>query len=308
MKYFYLLLGLILLISCNNTKINPHQPDPFIGLSKTIKDFNLKGIIKEVQQARYPILTSADEKIDWNDALNRGNSSFLRFDREGRMVEQFNGEDKSYIQYNNEGKLTKAQIAYLDKESKERKVIDCNFKYDYNERLSKIERDDEYTHSNSYDDNGNCISVDTYGGGKSKYLKYKYDKENRVIQHADKSYVYKGNTVIDTVYYTDGKPSELNVQKYKGDKIISYEVYDIYLKKRKIKTRIDYKYNRYNDLVDRLESEGEFETRKNHYVIEYKYDTEGNWIKKIEYFDGKLEQATIRKIEYYQKKYFGILK
>ena len=309
MKYLYSLLGFVLLISCNNTKVNPYKPDPFIGLSKTTEDFNLKGIIKEVQEASYPILTSADEKIDWENALAIGNSNFLRFDKEGRMVEKFSGDDKSYIQYNKEGKLTKAQIAYRDKESNKIKIIDCDFKYDSNKRLTKIHRDDEYTHSASYDDNGNCTSVDTYGDGKSKYLKYDYDKENRVTRHANKSYVYKGNTVIDTVYYTDGKPYELNIQKYKGDKITLYEVYDIYLTKQKrIKTKISYQYNHYNDLIDRLESEGKFETRKNHYVVEYEYDTEGNWIKKIEYLNGELEGATIRKIEYYQKKYFGILK
>lgn len=313
MRHFYPLLILLLFNNCDNTEMNPHKPDIYFKHQKTLEDFNLKGLVKSVSESTFPIYTSIDETLDWEDYVSRGNADYYRFDKQGRMIEKFYDGKKWFYQYNQEGKLSKAIRHKRDKKSVNKTT---QLVFEYGEyapyELKKIERDEKLVYLYSYDDNYNCTKME-YFGDENVTHNYTYDDKDRVTLYGGKKISYSGNTVIDSIYGEGGDVDKIGIHTFDGDKLISYGEHPSYSRTQKI---VNYEYNRQDDVVKKYNSEftpstqssSEQITNYDPHKFDYIYDIEDNWLRRIEYFEGKVINVTIRKVEYYKKRYFGILK
>ena len=156
-----------------------------------------------------------------------------------------------------------------------------------------------------YDSIGNCLEIQYNSNNQVLNIsKYKFDKENNLIQLA--SYNGNGNLIgyEKAEYFIKKNKVKISQFNNKGKFIVSNSHSIEYSKDYKHKPQ--YKYNEYGDLIfwERNLNENDNVC----YTIEYKYDKKGNWISKkrfsyIKDKKGKLRKKKIkmiktRKIEY----------
>lgn len=305
MKYLYSLLGLALLISCNNTtELGKSSAEDYTS------DF--KGFPKKIQIVRVDQLPKDLDKFDWESHLNKSEIIFL--DKKNRVVERTSHRiySKYTVQYDKNG--LKTQTTEIDMDNK--KIISY-FTYNDEKQIEEIKKNDQSSYTYYYDLNGNCTSINHHNykqlDGTKVYMTttaYKYDKKNRVIFEKYDDYPptkisYKKNTIIREET-SIGKEGSLFIENfYKNNNLKSQKKYRIVEGEKDIVEEIFYKYNRYGDLILRETKGGIYDGEIFKYV--YQYDTEKNWITKITYKNGELWGTDILKIEYHKRMYFGIL-
>lgn len=138
-------------------------------------------------------------------------------------------------------------------------------------------------HSETYDYNNNIL-VDT-----TLFLG---------IGHFTKSeYYYNQNQKLSLNLFTNNNGS-LNKSIYNYDslnrKSLELNTMDGYLYEYKI-----IKYQRSSNFIKEIEIYNDRGVLRENIIYEYKFDKVGNWIKKEEYINGKLNEIIEREIEYY---------
>ena len=186
----------------------------------------------------------------------------------------------------------------------------------------------------AFDDKGNVKDIRFYNENNqiTRNVVYKYDKKNRQIERrvVDKgvlnerfSYKYnsKGNMIEQYSYFANGQIAQKWIMEYDKNqnrtKISEYNhknllekiTYNTYDSKKNLihQKEVDENenlqneqtlvYDIYNNEIEKIQnslSEGSFQRK-----IDYTYDNQGNWTKKIQYFNQKPIKITQREIVYF---------
>jgi hypothetical protein len=241
-----------LLVSCGSeTNVNLRTSD-FKNIDQTkdkyvktdLQDLGLKGKVKVLKQEEYYKGNSESEI-----GLKTGSNSFsFKFNETGSKIEEryYDSEgmieDKSEYTYTNDGQKTEKKITDLDN-----KILQLS-QYEYDEfgRLINI-------NVTKYEDNSTL----------DYYMTLKYDENN--------------NEISSITYMPNGKKVQSTENKFENNKKIKTILYDDLESPYAI---CEYKYNEKGDVKKEI-----FYTGNNllfeEYSMEYTYDSQDNWIKKV---------------------------
>ncbi len=295
-KYFFsghiILIAIILLaIGCKqeNRKINKIKTDR--------EELNIKGNVESIFEIYYEAVEQ-DKMIIKGKRVPYGGNYFgklILFDTFGNKIE----EDD----YNIDGSLYNKLICRFDGK---RKVLELNYSYSdsnefttsfiYDNRNRLIEQNSLSKDSGhlfkiiyNYDESGNKIEEQIHSPiYKSMEQKkdYKYDDESKLIR------------IEENWYKIDGSKGLTATHKYdtSGNKI--KENYNIFVNPKEYRIST-YKYDYYQN---EIESQHDYNGKISRSILEYKYDSEGNWTQKIIRVDNDPTLLIERKIEYFQIK------
>jgi len=236
-------------------------------------------------------------KYDSNQNLieSNKNGSFkqtYKYDDKGNRIERIFLENNSLAtrfsyretyRYDDKGNKTERYRYSLDdsiilketyKYDEKRNMIEWNYY-----RSSEDSLTDRKTYK--YDDNGNQIEYNYTSFLDSSFNKRevtKYDEKGNIIENI--TYNRDGNLVSTSVFIYNNKGNLIETKLYSSNGGLDQ--------------RKTYHYDKVGNLVSWISFDG-FDKRK----CEYKFDKKGNWIKKIEFENGKLLSITEREIEYY---------
>lgn len=262
-KIFGIICILGFLVSCDNqTNRNVQTNDKEnVGKQKNLnvktdlQELGLKGKVKVLKQEEF-FRGNSDSEI----GLKTGSNSFsYKFNEsECKIEEQYYDsvgmiKDKSEYVYSNEGQKSGKKVTDLDN----------NLLHSY-----------QY----EYDEFGRVIKINiTDYEGNDKFDYYKTSK-----------YDGNGNEILSIIYTPDGKKvqsAEYTFEKNKKVKLILYDNMDSPY------AICEYKYNESGDVNKEIFYSGNnllFEE----YSIEYTYDSQNNWIKKVYSLDKKHMNST----------------
>ncbi len=269
-KVFTLAIATLSLVACNSAQKKADaevtETKNTVTKKNDLQEANLKGKVKSVREIDYEAIQEAGQI------------------KKGKVLEGAESEVSNVLtNYNEKGYV-------VDKEY-------YNFGYSF-----KI--------SYKYDAEGSMVEENHYNSdSKLEYqilYEYKYDEKGNVVEQIEKgsesktnrriTYGYddKGNLVEEKWYYADGTLSWHVTYRY-NDK--GYKVEEITNSIEQSPSKITYKYDDKGGNTERDEyfHSGGLVRYKN----QYKYDSQGNWIKRIKYVDGTLSIITERTIEYY---------
>lgn len=289
----------------------------FIGFSQEKTDWEkekLNGNVRSVRECSYHVVL-VDEHVQQGAIDPLMPNIFTEFDPEGKYLlkEKYDKnnqriEEWTYVYLQNL-KMTEIKVA-----NKEGKVF-----------LSII---------SAFDDKGNLKDIRFYNENNqiTRNVVYKYDKKNRKIEHrvVDKGvlnerFTYKYNSKNEIVeqhsYFANGqiaqkwimehdknqhrtKVSEFN-HKNQLNKV-TYNTYDTQKnlinqqevdENENLQSEETIAYDTYNNEVERTRNASKEGTL--HRKIEYTYDIQGNWTKKIHYLNQKPIKITQRELIYF---------
>lgn len=270
-----------LLFSCNNENI---KNDIFLD--------GINGDVSLIIETVY----SVKEKFGEIQKENISRVYSYRYNNNGNLIE--------LIEYNSDGKLNvKETIKYDEKMNKKSHLVSRPdfggggtqyvYSYKYDNRGNKIECEEQWNEGRSserdtyqYDKNGRLIEEKQFNSSgvlENSYLydksgnkieKYWYDKNNKNNSVGKHKWVYKYNVSGDVLeevrYKLDGSLSQKRTYKYDTRRNKVEEEYYIYSKKY-----------------------------KQTLTYQYKFDKNGNWIYRTEFYDDNPTQITERKITYF---------
>jgi hypothetical protein len=255
-----LLILMFFLFSCGSKNSNPDN---------YFNKYELTGNVKEVIQESYysgdnfgePVKIKFKGREDYSFDINHNILSYT-----------------SYSLYNDD--LTpnfhigfKLTYIYDDKNS----CIEIRY---YNEK-GDIFSTSVYNYKNEY------VEVEGFssGGKKSKWTE-KIDKNRNIIEDKDKTrFIYDSrNNLIEVIYSENSR----RVYEYNDGKLTS----EIRIDESK---ETPWRTIKYNDkgFIDEVISLGD------KYTYQYEYDTQGNWVKKLEFLNGHPFLIYERKLKYY---------
>lgn len=241
-----------------------------------LEKLNLKGKIERVTYISYSVIEKFGE-------LNRGEkkpySYFQHYNEEGFLVEE-SGFSSRRLEYNKKNQLVKM---YNSTDTTKYKYDDKGLKVEENLYSNQLLLKTKYF----YDDNGNEVENKQYSGsGELSYHNKKlYNEKNCIEEKTFGSF----NDLMNIVKYKyDNKGNQI-------EKIIYFNING----EEKIKKDTD----KYDDKNNKIE----YSHYSNLYGEDYysgktvykKYDSKGNWIESIEYFNNKPNIFITRKIDYY---------
>lgn len=272
--------------------ILPDKSKEFPYYKSDLKKMNLKGEVKTFREYSYQTIDSFgkiskgerqyEEGIDYYQ--NRSpKGGYLTFNKNGGLIETLEYDlnnkvkEKIIFTYNENGNII------------EENIFDNNDKFDYKVVFK-------------YNDKGYLIDRSLYkNDGKlhSKFV-YKYNKKDNQI---NKSLYFDGelDSTEDYKYDDKGNLIESNVVSY--GKFINWETSffefdnqgnlieessNINSKEGSLDLITTYNYNKYGDKITKDDT-----------TYEYVYDSQKNWIKRIEFYNGVPKFIVERKIEYY---------
>lgn len=324
--YLPLFLFSLCFAACNQEEIDYKRPDLYNGAMQSVSDFNLVGNIKDIQIVNVDNQTDLSdlENFDWDSQLE--NSNFAKFDTKGRLTSEYlteRYEDKRWQHcfYNKEGllyhsKLGKTSINYIYNDNDQ--LIEIQYSNGNRTKLihGKNDKEDEYK-AISY------ITKEVYPSESftpSSRKVYLFDTKGRVVTVKDGNdrnlISYQGNMVIDSLKkYNDNVYSFKDIQ-FENGKIVNSKTHRLLSEEERINDVVTfymykekkYKFNSKGDLIFTEVMDKNNTDNNDKYTFEYKYDGEGNWIIRNAYKKNIPYKTTIRKISYYKKRYFGILK
>jgi len=291
--YFYntllLLISFLLILGCSNKNEKDNKIIKFPYYKTDLEEMKLRGKIKSFKEYSYKAIDSfgviskgKKQHIDGFEAYPEG--VFLTFNTEG-----FFKESTEYTVY--EKINEKIIYSYNQKGQKiEQNVYDSINKFDYkvvfkyNEKGYLFDRslydekgklNKKFVFENNENDNEIKESLYSSKGNLDSYYKYKYDNKGNLIET---SFIDYGRLVIseNTIYIYD----------VKGNLILKNS--SITIKEGTVDIETNYTYNTLGD-IESIDST----------TYEYIYDSNNNWIKRIEYNSGFPKFVLERKIEYY---------
>lgn len=259
-----------------------------------LQKLKLRGNVKKIQKRAYQIGINYGEleKIEPISKIT---------------IEPFFEDFFRDLHFNKNGNIIKSIM--LD--SKNRKIGERNIIYDNNNRIIKEIYNSVITRRITYSDSDKkSIEINPDG---EKIISY-YENNNIIKQE-----YYRKNKLVQRIFidYNDGnkKITEKKFTSIKDGLLTSHFVYK-YDKTNNLVTKIDsikktnlnlakitdYKYNEFGDVVEINYPNEEFNgiLRQNY---SYKYDTQNNWIERIEYNGSGTHKTPVilteRIIEYY---------
>lgn len=277
-KIMLIVLSIFFLTSCSNEEDNKSD----------LRKMNLNGKIKSLSENSY----DANEKFGEPSKINvsKYNETYL-FNKSGNIIQKKTDGVvlplTKYI-YDDENKLIEKNIYESDGN------LFQKIKFVHDDNFNVIEE-------NHYDEQGNL---------ETKILN-KYDKSNKLIEilqyNKDEKtfqniivYDSNGNKIKDTRY--DKKENKIvrdEFYKYDENNNVIFNIQILNISDN-LKSHISsyMKYDSYNNIVldnwaDKINS------LKNSIKYKYEYDSENNWIKKIEFNYDKPRKIIERNIEYY---------
>lgn len=255
-NFFGIVLILVLFASCDN------QSNSNVQTNETAKEENMKSPnVKtdlEVLGLKGNVNVLKQEEFYGSNngsviGLKTGSNSFsYKFDENGTKTEEQYYDsigmlkDKSEYIYSNEGKKTGKKIKDLDNN------LLSFYQYEYDE-LDRIVK----------------INITDYVGNE----KYKY--------YSTTKYDESGNEILSITFTPEGQKVQSAEYKFENNKKIKLILYDNMDSPYAI---CEYKYNDKDDVIKEIYYTGNnllFEE----YSMEYTYDTQNNWIKKVYFLD-----------------------
>ena len=253
---------------------------------------NLRGKVKSLRDYSY-------KGIDKFGEISKGERQF----EEGFVRYPNNPPAGGYLAFNTEGNFDET-IEYDIKENIEFKVV-----YSYNEKGRITEK--KVNHSNNtlkykyvfkYDNNGYLIDESIYLKDGSLSKKKVYDNQE------------ERNKIFVNTFFVKGELSSSAEFEYNDEGYLIKEVFNDY---GVSVVRHNYYYNNKGYLIKRnqkitsenrdMDFDNNFNYNENGDMIEsgytsykYEYDSQNNWIKRIEFNGGFPEFIVERKIEYYK--------
>ncbi len=282
MKYSIMLLSVLFLFSCGNQNKS----------EKELSLYELKGKVNHLTIYHY-------YPVEKDGKVEKG----LR-DTEGEMDQT--------ITFNKHGYVIQAYF-YGEADSLDTKVVrelDKNdhcikeFRYDANKEMFS-----EWVWE--YDDRGNNIKRSRYLNDGSLFTAsfLYYDENNQIISRKD--FRNSDNALFDSlVMIYDEKGRQIKEEKYgyyghystttleySGNEEMPESIY-LYDNMDELNNIIQMKYNNY-DLLEEARQFNADTLLVATVTLEYEYDSRGNWIKKIQFYDGDAISYQERRIIYY---------
>lgn len=224
-----------------------------------LEKLNFKGKVKEITEQHYQPTDSSG--IDNGDP---GISYKNYYSEDGNKIED--------VRYNPDGTINK-QYKYHCKSG----VRTLQEQFDGEGKVIRIIK---YI----YDSKGNCTEDNSYGpeGDHEKKYTYLYDDNGNIIE--DKSFSNEG--VLGKIFKYKYDDSGLKIENIR------------YYPDGSFDKKITYKYDDNRNVIEELCLKENGETKwKNTY--QYKYDKTGNWIRMVEFQDGKASYIIERGITYF---------
>lgn len=253
----------------------------FKGKVKNVKEMHIEKKKIIVLFSTYRVITSFDYSFNKEGNLLMFNHIDDSKIMDKTIYEYDDRNNKRYIIYYPENGNNDTVVSILDKNGvllerimKTSLTGKSKYKYIYN--------DLERTYSKMYissNENGNdsTFLVETFflDNNWNIYESYKFNGENKVLERINYEFDDKGN-------------------------LIKYETYD---KDQLLTKATKYKYNDKHDIIEEtfIIYQNDYESIDKH-TFKYKYDSNGNWIKRTRYnIDGTFSDIIKRKIEYYDE-------
>lgn len=305
MKPIKTLILLFILFSCANEEIK----------NDLIKR-QLKGKVKKITEKRYYAIEKSgniekDSLIETSVFVydENGYSSFTDRDRYKSTDPNCKYDEKGNpIEYTYNGSFLHNWKCKLKWDDKDRVIEESIFDTDGNLNLKRTFK---------FDNKDNKIEVECQSASLSdpnrftyrKYI-YKYDSDNNLIGWYKEDEKDGSLSLMETYKYdANGKEIE---QKYFDDGSLSSITKYIYNNLGNLTERNEnsiggnssvitiYKYDDKGNEIEQISTgNSDNELIKRNYIYKYEYDKAGNWLRKIDFLDGKAEQIKEREIEYY---------
>ena len=296
-KTIYLLSFIALLLY---SKIIQSQFLPFYenkNSSNALLMMNLKGKVKSIQQISYKAMDNGGviqkgEKGSLSDQSSVNSDFSMQFDDTARTVKEvfYNVKD---LTINHRYDDTK-NIEIVEQSESSGKVFFKNT-YKYNDRGKVIEETmtqifkDNVSFDNKfilkYDEKGNLIEKSYYSSrykDESKSI-YTYDSKGKLISKAD--YNEKNILWNKETYKVDTKGNIIERNYYKPDCVAIAHTFIL-------------KYDSNNNVIQKEYYQPAGKLSKT-YSYKYEYDKTGNWVKRIDFENGKATFILERQLEYY---------
>ena len=254
------------------------------GQSFVDRDFELRGNVKSSIQTDYTVVVK-NSKVEKKDLIECSERKY-EFDNQKRLLKEAEcifDFSSSYVYF-----------------------------YDSNGLLIKRENHGILATKYEYDDKGN-ITADLMYNDEEMFgsWHYKYDENNNRIERLgllDGDFVERWITHYDEKgrkikeYMVDEEPDTIPTYL-----IITFEYNSQNRLKSKTSTdpetkiyAIDtYKYNEQGDIIEHYSKNNFQQGTEEVTTFEYLYDTKGNWITRIEFYNNKAKKITKRKVEYW---------
>jgi hypothetical protein len=265
---------------------------PQLLINPTAVSDGLKGKVKQVKKdCHYPIkegdkvITGAINFISLKNIL-------VRYDSSGRWIDKClylagNAEMRYYYKYDDKGHVLEENIRSSDKTGSYRNT------YKYNNKGNLIE-------NLQYDDKGKLEAKRAYRynekGFLSEYLFY--DQDGIIMGRSTFKSNDKGEIIEELSYFDQDLYNGKTLCTYNDSgKLIEENSYD---QTGELLSNTQHKYDDMGneiEMVDQKYSYNETQRKK----FEYEYDSQGNWIKMVSYYDDKPVYYQLRTIEYYER-------
>lgn len=221
---------------------------------------------------------------------------YKEFNKKGNLVfkdkPSYQGEnyrDREFYKYNDKGDCIEISDTIYENVNKYSYLNRYEYIYDKKGNISEKKRYFNNKSSNDYfykyDDKGNCIEMLSKVITDSSFSKHIYLRDTNGQMIVCQSYNMPDGINYKLVFALDNKGNIIKIESFFGDINKGNETLYIYNSERDVIVEVNY-----NNL-------------DNYYyasTFKYKYDTKGNWIKKIEYNEkGKIIKISKRKIKYY---------
>jgi len=262
-----------------------------LGNFTSVKEFLSNG--KTIKETKY-IYNNEGRLIERKDIDNYGTGSYLNYK----------------YHYDTHDSITEVMIS---SDSFIRKV-----KIERNERnfviKNQLSQSDSIliTYTVKYDDRNNIIGENKYRNTNipTKLIKRSFNKQNLVVKEQAVEYQSWDTLTYENLYFYDANNKLVLVKEGMDSSSTYIEVIYRYHKNGKLKesvvtpkgssyfTVLGEVYNENGNLISRSRTPNKNRT-KEIWDYKYKYDSNNNWIEKIEYYNGKPVQITKRTIEYY---------
>lgn len=319
----------LFIVSCSNN----NRPN------NSLKEYNLYGKVKTIKQTDYTVViiagalekgskkgTSAVRTFDRNGNLvdyhHPESFDFLgwgyKYDSDNNLIEKYAYYSDNTLQwkevyvYDDKNKLLEIQKYDMEGEMYEKTIKEYNLKdLLIKETCYDIDIEMIITSLTLYFYNEMSFLTDkkVFDGNMNlkNYYEYLYNNENELL--AEGFFDKNGNllNIESFEYHTNGMIAKKEMVNHKDKTVIKYnesgnhietKLYDI---DDNLEIHSIFKHDNYNNLISfirywRVDNEMKLENNETH---DYVFDSKGNWIKRVSFYNNKPNEISIREITYY---------
>lgn len=313
----FLLIFIVLLTILTGCKQN-------LLVTSDLQDNELKGPVKSCKVATY-IAIDVNGKIVQGDFSKSFSSSEGKFTR---LHFRYDGKIDTISYLDERGSCVKSIRFYYNDVKLKTYEITANFygsrisydstSYTYNSDSKLIKEEwvigNEYhgIRRSSYDINQHLIADSTFNppwrlinrnvwknNAKGNIIEnafyWEYDK---LYSRTYRDYDNKNRKIFEAIYYPDDNELDGRYVKYEYNSLNKVKLEQRYTKDKKLWGKSELSFNKNGDEEKTITYDLEANTNS-FGMYKYEYDTKGNWIKKIFYYEAKPSSIVAREISYY---------